>query len=415
MPRPVLLSTIGSAGDLVPVLELARALEARGRPARLALSPSDAARARSEGLDAVAFGPSEEEVMDRLGLDRDALAALVFRNPSPVLSKATYPMLADLARRLEPEAKAAAAVCGTLLAMAAPLAGELADRPFVPLLLQPMLLRSALDPPRVTGFSPPMAAAPRISLARVWNRCWLKVIDAEFRRRHGREEAATRRALGLPPLGHVPVFGEAVAPRLRLGLWDAAFSPLPPDRAAGTVLTGFPRPAPEALPPRLSAFLDAGPPPLVVTLGSVAHALGGPDFWAASVALARRAGLRIVCLSGEEVVPEGGDVCAVPRASHDALFVRAAAILHHGGIGTTGAACLSGRSQLVHPLGADQPDNAARVVRARIGRRIRRIDRADDDLAAILRPDAAARSDAFARRLEPDGADRAAETLLAAL
>ena len=353
--------------------------------------------------------------MDRLGLDRDGLAAQVFRDPSPILSKATYPMLADLARRLEPEAKAAAIVCGTFLAMAAPLAAERAGRPFVPLLLQPMLLRSGLDPPRLRGFSPPMAAAPRGLLSRSWNRAWLRVIDAEFRRRHGREQAATRRALGLPRSTHVPLFGEAVAPPVRLGLWDAAFAPLPADRAAGAVLAGFPRPAPAPLPPRLATFLDAGPPPLVVTLGSVAHALGGPGFWQAAIALARRAGLRAVCLSGGETIASGPDVCAVPFASHDTLFPGAAAIFHHGGIGTTGAACLSGRPQLVHPLGADQPDNAARIVRAGIGRRIGRIGRADRDLAALLRPEAAARSRAFAARLEPAGAARAAEALLAAL
>jgi UDP:flavonoid glycosyltransferase YjiC (YdhE family) len=43
----------------------------------------------------------------------------------------------------------------------------------------------------------------------------------------------------------------------------------------------------------------------------------------------------------------------------------AAAVVHHGGIGTTAEALRSGRPQLVLPVGGDQPDNAARL--ARIG------------------------------------------------
>ncbi len=414
MTAPILLSTLGSAGDLVPVLELARALEAQGQPARLALGPSDALRAREEGLDALAFGPSDEEVSALLDLDRDGLAAQVFRDASPILSKATYPMLADLARQLLPEARAARAVCATILAMAAPLAAEAAGRPFVPLLLQPMLMRSALDPPRVRGFSPPMAAAPRSALARAWNRAWLAVIATEFRRRHGRDETRVRRELDLPPSRHLPVFEQARV-ATTIGLWDPAFAPAPPDRARGLVLTGFPRPAAQPLPPDLEHFLAAGPPPMVVTLGSVAHALGGGGFWSGAVGLAREAGLRAVLLSGSESVPEGPDIYALPFASHDALFPRAAVILHHGGIGTTGAACLSGRPQLVQPLGADQPDNAARVARHGLGRIIRRPGSAAAALRAVLSPATAATARDFARGLEPDGAGRAADALLAAL
>lgn len=47
---------------------------------------------------------------------------------------------------------------------------------------------------------------------------------------------------------------------------------------------------------------------------------------------------------------------------------RDAAIIHHGGVGTTGQAMRSGRPMLVVPHAWDQPDNAQRVVQLGIAR-----------------------------------------------
>jgi rhamnosyltransferase subunit B len=60
-----------------------------------------------------------------------------------------------------------------------------------------------------------------------------------------------------------------------------------------------------------------------------------------------------------EPLPPG--VLAVPYAPHGDLFPRALAIIHQGGIGTTGQALRAGRPMLVVPHAFDQPDNAARV------------------------------------------------------
>jgi UDP:flavonoid glycosyltransferase YjiC (YdhE family) len=64
-------------------------------------------------------------------------------------------------------------------------------------------------------------------------------------------------------------------------------------------------------------------------------------------------------------LPEG--VVAVEYAPHGALFSRAAAVIHHGGIGTTQEALRAGCPELVVPHGFDQPDNAARIVRLGVG------------------------------------------------
>ena len=63
---------------------------------------------------------------------------------------------------------------------------------------------------------------------------------------------------------------------------------------------------------------------------------------------------------------------ACDYAPFSELFPRAAAIVHHGGIGTTGLAMRSGRPMLVMPCAWDQPDNAERVARLGIARIISR-------------------------------------------
>src|SRR5437868_5218798 len=66
------------------------------------------------------------------------------------------------------------------------------------------------------------------------------------------------------------------------------------------------------------------------------------------------------------------EVVAFNYAGFSELFPQAAAIVHQGGIGTTGQALRAGCPMLVMPFNFDQPDNAARVVRLGVGRSITR-------------------------------------------
>ena len=77
-------------------------------------------------------------------------------------------------------------------------------------------------------------------------------------------------------------------------------------------------------------------------------------------------------------------VLAIDYAPHGPLFARAAAVVHHGGIGTLGEALRAGRPMLVVPFAHDQPDNAARVERLGVARVLRRSESSADVLAAEL-------------------------------
>ena len=175
-----------------------------------------------------------------------------------------------------------------------------------------------------------------------------------------------------------------------------------------------------ALPAALTAFLQAGPAPLVFTLGSAAvHDPG--DFYVESLKAARRLGRRAVLLVGPEgdlSVADGPDAIAVGYAPFSLLFPHAAAVVHQGGVGTTQQALRAGRPQLVVPVLGDQFDNAARVVRlgcgATLGRGRYRAERVATVLERVL---ADATTAETARRLglvasQEDGAAAGAERIV---
>jgi rhamnosyltransferase subunit B len=220
-----------------------------------------------------------------------------------------------------------------------------------------------------------------------------------------------RRELGLPR-GGVPILEGQHSPTLVLALFSRVLAGPRPDWPANTVVTGFPfydrrdrAGDPAGTDPALLRFLEEGDPPVIFTLGSSAVFAAG-DFYRDSVAAARALGRRALLLIGEErnrpaeTLPAG--VAAFEYAPYSEVLPRAAAVVHQGGVGTTGQALRAGVPQLVVPFGHDQFDNGARVARKKCGRVLprRRYDarRAARELRALLGDDDYARGAAAAGR-----------------
>nr|WP_221473996.1 glycosyltransferase [Planomonospora venezuelensis] len=120
-------------------------------------------------------------------------------------------------------------------------------------------------------------------------------------------------------------------------------------------------------PTELEAFLEAGPPPVYVGFGSMVPA--DPAATARTVVAAlRAAGVRGVLqglpYGGTDGPPGSGgadDMFVIGDADHAWLFPRTAAVVHHGGAGTTGTALRAGVPGVVCPFFSDQPFWGARV------------------------------------------------------
>jgi UDP:flavonoid glycosyltransferase YjiC (YdhE family) len=185
-----------------------------------------------------------------------------------------------------------------------------------------------------------------------------------------------RAEIGLSPTEGNPLV-DGHSPSLVLAPFSKILADMQTDWPSQTVITGFPLydgGGEAGMPPALNRFLDEGPPPVVFTLGGSASAVKGA-FYEHSVAAARRWDRRAVLILNDPrnrppSLPDG--VVAVDYAPFSQLFPRAEAVVHHGGIGTTGLAMRAGRPMLVVPYAHDQPDNAERLARLGIAHTIPR-------------------------------------------
>jgi UDP:flavonoid glycosyltransferase YjiC (YdhE family) len=161
------------------------------------------------------------------------------------------------------------------------------------------------------------------------------------------------------------------SPQRVIGLFPDWFAPRQADWPEQTVLTGFPR-YDEADVSQADGpwrrFLDEGDAPIVFTPGSAM--VHGIDFFRAAAEACQLLGRRGVLLSRysaqlpTDLPPSVRHFDFVPFSS---LLPRAAALVHHGGVGTLSQGLAAGVPQLIMPMSFDQPDNAERLRRLGVG------------------------------------------------
>jgi UDP:flavonoid glycosyltransferase YjiC (YdhE family) len=186
-----------------------------------------------------------------------------------------------------------------------------------------------------------------------------------------------RSELGLSRGGH-PIFEGQHSPSLVLALFSKVMGKAQPDWPPHTIVTGFPfydRKDEANIPPELEKFLDEGAPPIVFTLGSTAVFVA-EDFYSESIIAARLLKRRAVLLIGDArnmpKEPLPASIAAFDYAPYGQILPRAAAVVHSGGVGTTGQTLRAGVPALIVPFNHDQPDNAFRIARLGTGRMISR-------------------------------------------
>jgi UDP:flavonoid glycosyltransferase YjiC (YdhE family) len=182
---------------------------------------------------------------------------------------------------------------------------------------------------------------------------------------------AWRAELGLPPVSRV--FDSWIhSPQRVLGLFPEWFGEPQPDWPLQLRLTGFALSDESCSPVQhateaqsaLDRFLADGDAPIVFTPGSAnEHAAVFFQTAIEATALLGRRALLVTGYRGQLPASLPPHVHHASYASFATLFPRAAAVVHHGGIGTCAQGLAAGVPQLVMPIGFDQPDNAARLAR----------------------------------------------------
>lgn len=361
----IVFSTYGTFGDVNPLVALALELKRRGHRPVLAVPEMFRPKIEPLGIGFARVRPDQDPNDTRL----IAMIYDIKHGTETGLREFLFPSLResydDLMDAVAADGGADLLVTGEL-AYAAPLVAEKSGIAWASYVLAPFSFFSAYDPPVLPPY--PMLANMQSAFPPLGH---VVARFARFVTRKWPEPVyALRQELGLPR-GSDPIFDAKHSNRLALALFSSVMGSPQPDWPRSVKVTGFcfyDGAGDEGqLSPELSAFLDAGPPPIVFTLGSAAVMNAG-DFYEQSAEAAELLGERAVLLIGadDRNLPKRklpNSICVVRYAPYSKIFPRVSVIVHQGGIGTTAQALRAGRPMLVMPYSHDQPDNARRVRR----------------------------------------------------
>jgi len=353
---------LGSAGDVNPLVWLARLMAARGHESVLVVQAGMVDYPSRAGLRTVAVG------------DVGAQESLV-RNPDLWDPKRAFRLLAKhfpvWAREMVPAIRSVVVpnrtvIVGASIAFGARMVAEADGVPHVTTHLQPAIFMSAHDSPVL------MAGMERLKGKPLWMRRLLfKLGYWETDRLLRRATNRVRAELGLrQPAKHI-LSHWAHSPDLILGLFPDWFGPRQPDWPSQAVATRFPLydEAPDRpLPPGLESFLREGDPPVLLTPGS-ANMHARKFFMTATDACWQIGKRSLLITPFKEHLPPALPTGAAhfEFAPFSQVFPRCVAVVHHGGIGTCSQGLAAGVPQLLKAMAHDQPDNGWRLRHLGVG------------------------------------------------
>ena len=412
----MIITTFGSFGDLNPYVGLSLGLKARGHDPVIATAEFYRPFVEGEGIGFSPVRPNldphDNEMVRRVMAPR--------RGTQYIIRELLFPYLRESYEDLSKATQGADVLLTHPVTFAGPLVAEKARIPWVSTVLAPVSFFSAHDLPALPGF-------PRLGVLRQLGPHVGHALVGLIKRSTRNWSVPVKRLradLGLPP-GQDPIHEGQFSPELVLAMFSRVLAESRPDWPPSTRITGqvfYDGPSVNGmLSSDLERFLQDGPAPVVFTLGTSAVGAAG-SFYRESLKATRLLKVRAVLLVGKNPknrppTPLPEEVAAFDYAPFSKLFPRAAAVVHQGGIGTTGQVLRSGRPQLVVPFAHDQPDNASRVERLGVAKvlypRRYTADRVAKRLEALLeKPEYLRRAGRIAERVRSeDGVEDACDAL----
>jgi len=367
----IILATFGSRGDVQPMLALSLALKSKGHDVLLAAPPEKAAWAKQLGCP---FHPLGSDVtafideMDNAHTLRPAISFVSFLRNELNTQFERFPKIitdSDL-------------LIGSSLTFALATLAESMGITYRFIAFAPQMLPSGHYP---------FPAFKHQKFPQWYNRMTWRVAGLLDRFNLTRLINNHRRRLDLKP---IPDAWRHILGRHVIVASDRAIAKVPADIVEPLVTqTGYMHlNQPDQQLPELDAFLDAGPPPVYAGFGSMPMRDQIRNT-AVIVAAARLSGRRAVIGKFWDEPSEfsnSEDIFFIQKYPHLKLFPKMAAVIHHGGAGTTATTAISGVPQIIVPHLLDQYYWGNQIYQSQLGPNpIWRSELTSKKLAAAIR------------------------------
>lgn len=346
-----ILASLGTDGDVLPFVGIGAELRARGHRVTLVAAENYSTLAESHQLEfrQLVAGDKMRELIGSADFWHPIKTARYTARWGASLIGPQYELLKSIAK--DPQA----VLIANPAILAAAIASEELHRPLAHVVLQPWLIKSATAPPIMPMFSLPDWTPP------IAHRALFRLVDFAADRLVGPTLNRVRASAGLKPIRRI--LTNWFSPTLVLGMFPDWFGPPQPDWPKQTRLTGFPMfdgAMERRLPPQVIEFVSRKKSTVIFTFGSGMMLARELCEAAARVCAALDVqGLLINRHYTAENLPPS--MLQSPFLPFREVFPHCAAVVHHGGVGTTAEAFASATPQLILPLGFDQLDNGVRV------------------------------------------------------
>ena len=369
-PRKILILTLGSHGDVQPYVALGCGLRDAGYSVTLCAPDFFAGFIGSHGL---AHAPMDNGFVDLINTleGRDALEHMGSVFGAIRVMATLVPKVGPLQERVQRDAWAAAQASRPDLIVFHPKLGGATDIAValgVPAVLAPLF------PQYVATDAFAAVGLPELPLGRAYRRATYGLVHFLGKRIGRGPIRRWRQSAGLGPAPPLlgPFTDAQGQPRPVLHGFSPLLCPRPADWPANAVVLGdWPLVAAEDYVPEtaLAAFLAAGPPPVYVGFGSMAgrHPAAKARIVLEALRIAGVRGLVARGWGGLQPAELPSTVLAIDHVPHDWLLPQVAAVVHHGGAGTTHAGLRAGRPTVICPFFGDQPFWGRRVEALGVG------------------------------------------------
>ncbi len=363
----IVVTAIGSAGDINPMLMLACRLKARGHAVTFIANGFFERKVRAAEIEFCALG--EAELYHKATLDPDLW------NPRKAFSAVWRYLNESLPLNLKlikENLQEDSVLVGSTIAFASRIAQEKFGKKGSTVHLAPSCIISGCEPMSMPGISffPNLPLPMRHAFMSAIDQIWLDGVCKDdlnlFRKRNG-----------LPPVNSV-MKTWMHSPDQVICAFPTWYASPQDDWPSNTVMTDFwiyDRPEDQKLTLELEEFLNAGDSPVIFTAGSAM--VQARRHFETAIAATKKAGMRAVLVSAyPEQIPQPlpSDVFYAQYAPFAVLFPRASIVVHHGGIGTSAQCLAAGIPAMVTPFAHDQFDNAYRLSKLGVANPMYKID-----------------------------------------